>query len=909
MNNVSNGNLNQGFSAAESRAFDETVAAERASLIRARKLAPFARTSLVCLALGAVGCGDDGSSLPPNTELDAGMDAGIDAGPDTDGTQTSETGSSEVSTDERSSDATSTRSDERSTSPTSDTTNTSVSDVPDGSTGVDPSSDLPDGSTEMAPSSDVPDSSTSAEFSSDVPDGGGDSGAGTGQLAPPVPCTDSDAGTIGAKAIAVGYLHTCIAQTSGDVCCWGDNADHQLGNADVASSLVGVKIAGVSDVVALSAQKSVTCALTESGDVYCWGNTWSEEESFGVTPQRVEGLEDVASIASGFAHTCALTAGGQVHCWGSNFNGILGDDAAPSGKAPVLIEELSGITAITATDMDNCALRSNGTVACWGSNVYGQLGDGSEPDPDNYYNYSTVPVEVVEVSDVVAIAGSREGNCALLSDGSVWCWGNVPEFITGSVQTTPIEMTGFGAVASLAGTSAGFCLTRPDGTAECWGYNGDGGFGDGTVVSSSTPVAVSGLTDVVKVVGSSAANHLCALRENGSVACWGDNGSGQLGNGEVGLSMSSTPLEVAGDAEFVGLSVGNNHSCGTTATGEVWCWGGNFDGEVGNGQVWQPQPTPAAIPNLDDATGVTAGNSVTCVLREGGSVDCLGYNAYGQLGDGTTESRVAPTSVVDLDDATRVSAGFDVTCAVRDDATVQCWGNNVYGMFGTNPYVENGVVSSAVPVTVPDVTDAVQVSVGMSLGCALTSTGTVQCWGVSSELTEEGYSRAYLSPTLISGVAGATGISTGMDTACAVLSDGTVKCWGQGGYGVLGLEPPTNSLTPVTIDGLTDVAQVAVGAFHVCARRVNGTVACWGTREQGSLGDGLPVTYDQYGAGVSYPPVEVALTNVVNLAAGNNHSCATVQSGETYCWGRNWGGMLGTGETPFSTVPVEVVFQ
>lgn len=921
MSNVSSGNLVQGFGSVGPSAGDETVVFERAAgALHTRTRSALVRTwlvrtSLMCLALGVVGCGDDGSVSPPNTELDAGVDAGVEAGPETDETRTSNTESTQGDSTDSTSTHTDVESSTASTGPaseTSDTTegtesaNTSASDVPDGSTGTSPTSDVPDGST--ASTTDVPDGSTSGATSSDGSESSGDTGEAV-VLEPPVPCTDSDAGTIGAKSIATGYSHTCIAQTSGDVCCWGDNADRQLGNADVASSLVGVKIAGVSDVVALSAQETVTCALTESGEVYCWGNTWSEEMSFGVTPQRVGELDDVVSISSGYSHSCALTESGQVYCWGSNFSGLLGDEEAPSGKTPVLIEELSGITAIIATDMDNCALRSNGTVACWGANVYGQLGDGSEIDPNDYYNYSTTPVDVVEISNVVAIAGSREANCALLSDGSVWCWGNIPESTTGAIQSTPVEMTGFGEVTSLVGASSGFCLTRPDATAACWGYNGVGGFGDGTVISSPTPVPVSGLTDVAVVASSSFANHTCALRDDGSVQCWGDNSSGQLGNGEVGLSISSTPLRVAGEAEFVGLSVGNNHSCGVTAAGEVSCWGFNSDGEVGNGQPWLHQSIPAAIPNLDDATAVAAGNGLTCVLRDEGDVACLGYNAYGQVGDGTTESRVAPTNVVDLDNVTNVATGFDVACAVLEDATVQCWGDNRQGMFGTNPYIENGLTMSSVPVTVPGVTDAVQVSVGHSSSCALTSAGTVQCWGTAFVLTETGYSLVYLSPTVVQGVEGATSISSGWDVTCAVLSDQTVKCWGQGGYGVLGMDPPTNSLTPVTIDGLTDVAQVAVGYFHVCARRVNGTAACWGTREEGTLGDGLPVTYGQYGAGVSYSPVEVGLTDVVNLAAGNNHTCATVAAGESYCWGRNFVGMLGSGETPFSTVPVDVVFQ
>lgn len=854
-------------------------------------LEPVVRGSLLCLALAMAGCGDDGAPVAPVADVDAGSDAGPSDGGTTD------TGESSVVDTTSAVDTTSGVSTSGATATTSNTGGETRAVVPDAG---------PDAA------------STQVEVEAGGGGGSGDStsrddadAGDAGSVAPLITCASEGACVTNPKAIAVGAQHTCVAVANGDVYCWGDNQYGQLGDGSVAPSVSPVKVSGVSDVVALSAGGSFTCAATEAGQVNCWGShPWSEDVNFGLTPERVGQLNDVVSISSGSDHTCAVTEAGQVYCWGLNFSGILGDEAAPSGKEPVLVEGLEGVKAIVATDMTNCALRDNGSAACWGSNYFGLLGDGSEVDPNDYYAYSATPVDVVELTDAVTIVGHRESFCALRADGGVSCWGVVPEFITGSSHSTPVAMPDLGEVVGLFGNSGGFCVTRPDQTAACWGYNGEGGLGNGSLQSSATPVTVSGLTDVVAVVGSSAALHSCALRSNGSVACWGRNDAGQLGGGEVGLGQSSTPVEVAGDAVFVGLSVGNNHSCGVTATGRVSCWGVNYDGELGNGQAWLPESTPAALPNIDDATAVVAGNSLTCVLREGGAVDCLGSNSYGQVGDGATEPRVAPTSVVGLDDAAGVSTCFNSACAVRTDGTVQCWGDNSSGVLGTDPSAENGVASSSVPVTIDGVTDAVQVSAGRMTSCALTNAGAVQCWGLLFANSEEWTPATYLPPTLVAGIEDATALSSGTGVTCAVLGDGTVQCWGMAGSGGLPAELPGDSLTPVTIDGLTDVAQVAVGYEHVCARRVNGTVACWGSRSGGILGDGLPITYDEYSEdAVAYTPVEVVgLTDVTNLAVGDNHSCATVASGKTYCWGRNFGGMLGSGETPYSTLPVNVVW-
>lgn len=869
------------------------------------------RCSWLCLALALVSCSDDGVSVVPASQNDAGVDAAVEdamPGNGTSGDAAASSSSDETSTDvqvvETSATGTFGGSTTGNASTGSETDSTSASD----SESVETSSTTSD--TLDASATTAIDTEVDAAASS----GGADASDGSPEPVPAlVACSGLDPTVASTKAIAVGPSFTCIAVASGEVCCWGNNDSGQLGNGTHTSSVTGSRVVGLDDVVELSAAGSWTCGLTSAGEVYCWGDISSYYGiGFGVTPERVE-LEGVVSLSSGPDNTCALTGGGQVYCWGGNYFGVLGNEELPDGKEPVLIEELSGIDAISVSNYAACALRGNGTVACWGFNVYGQLGDIAEYDPNYYYYFvtATTPVDVVGVSDVVALTSNGEAFCVQESDGSVWCWGILPDATFEAKPTAPTKLTDLGEVTSLTGIYAGMCVTRPDQTLACWGYNGQGGLGDGTLVSSSTPVSPVGLTDVVGVVGSSVGSHVCALRANGSVACWGDNGQGQLGTGEVGLSLSSVPLEVAGDAQFVGLSLGNNHSCGMTATGEVWCWGANYNGELGSGFSRPLEPTPHLLPNIDDAVGLAAGNSLTCALHEGGEVSCLGFNDDGQVGNGTTESPVAPTKVLNLDNAVSVKVGpRNNACAVLDDGGVTCWGSNG-GFFGIDPESEDYVESSTVPVPVEGVTDVAQMSLSASNACALTSEGTVLCWGTHFVGRELDDARTEL-PTLIEGLEGVTAISGGWAVTCALKSDKTVACWGLARSGELGSEPPLDTFAPVSIEGLTDVVQIGVGYDHVCARRENGTVVCWGSTDYGALGTGEPPAYhdiDEESEYRSIPSEVVGLSDVTNLAVGDGHSCATVANGKTYCWGRNWSGMLGSGETSFSSVPVDVVWQ
>src|SRR2546427_727031 len=270
------------------------------------------------------------------------------------------------------------------------------------------------------------------------------------------------------------------------------------------------------------------------------------------------------AVAGGGFHACMRLPDGTVQCWGRNNFGQLGngDGNLADSSVPVAVRGLTTATRVVTGDSHTCALLGDGTVQCWGVGDSGQPGDGT------FNNISTVPVAVVgmggagHLTNAVAVAAGGYHSCALLVDGTVWCWGRNLDGQLGNgiplpappgtqcssswCSSTPARASGItGAAAVIAGGYHTCALFR-DGTAQCWGRNDEGQLGDGTTTSSSTPVGVGGITGAVAV--SAGVFHTCALLSNGTVKCWGAVGSGndfgQLGNGAT--TGSSTPVTVMG---------------------------------------------------------------------------------------------------------------------------------------------------------------------------------------------------------------------------------------------------------------------------------------------------------------------------------------------------------------------------
>jgi alpha-tubulin suppressor-like RCC1 family protein len=256
---------------------------------------------------------------------------------------------------------------------------------------------------------------------------------------------------------------------------------------------------------------------------------------------------------------------------------------------------LTGVIAISAGADHNCALLSDGTVRCWGNNYWGDLGNGTSTGPETCQSgwpCSTVPVTVSGLAGVVAISAGSEETCALLADGTVQCWGLVNAVSTGPVtcQNGACATTPV-AVPGLSEVTAlaRMCALLSDGTVECWPQCGE-------TQCAATPVAVPGLSGVTAIA--SGIEVMCALLSGGTVECWGDNSYGELGDGTTtgpetcaNAPCSTSPVVVSGLRGAVAVAAGGDDVCAVLADGTVECWGANESGQLGDGTSTGPETT------------------------------------------------------------------------------------------------------------------------------------------------------------------------------------------------------------------------------------------------------------------------------------------------------------------------------
>jgi len=271
------------------------------------------------------------------------------------------------------------------------------------------------------------------------------------------------------------------------------------------------------------------------------------------------------------------------------------------------------------------------------------------------------------------------------------------------------------------------CGLTAAGVAYCWGYNGFGQLGDGTTTDRSTPVLVAAPAGVSFAAVSAGLRHTCGLTAAGVAYCWGYNGFGQLGDGTT--TDRSTPVRVAGGVSFATVSAGEGHTCGVTAAGAAYCWGDNFFGELGDGTTTsRSSPVLVAAPAGVSFATVSAGSGHTCGVTAAGAAYCWGWNASGQLGDGTTTSRPSPVLVAAPAGVSfaAVSGGAEVfhTCGVTAAGAAYCWGDNFFGQLG-----DGTTTNRSSPVLVVGGVSFAAVSAGWRHTCGVTAAGAAYCWG------------------------------------------------------------------------------------------------------------------------------------------------------------------------------------
>ena len=642
-------------------------------------------------------------------------------------------------------------------------------------------------------------------------------------------------------------------------------------------------------IVAASQPQSITFTSTPSNPAYA-GGTYIVKATGGGSGNPVTFSTLTPSVCTVTDSTVSLVTAGQCTI-AANQAGGNGYDAAPQATQSFPIVAASQPQSISFTSTPPNPGLSGGTY------IVKATGGGS----GNPVTFSTLTPSMCTVSDstvtLVAagqctIAANQAGgngydaapqatqsfsisayvplpaqtlsagwfHTCTLESGSIICWG-ADEYN----QSTPLTGTGFTEV-SAGGYHA--CALRSNGTVSCWGNNGEGG-------APAVQNAPGGNT-FVQV--SSGANHTCALVSNGTIACWGYDGYGQA------PAIRTAPAGTT----FTQVSAGGYHTCGRVSNGTIMCWGRNDNGQIdvpagssfvevrggafhtcarridGTLTCWGANNLGQTVaPSGNTYVQATGGGFHTCGLKSDGNISCSGSNNYGQ----STPPAAAPFA--------QVTAGYYHTCARKSDGTVICWGSNDKGQsmstqtisFTTTPPSPAAVGATySVAATGGKSGNPVSFSSQSSSVCTVSgSTVTLlaagQCTIAANQAAGIGYSAAPQAtqsfPVTGDAPVAVQNVSAGWFHTCS-LANGAITCWGANEYG---------QSTPVAGTGFTEVAS---GGYHSCALKTDGTIRCWGNNGEG----GAPAIQNAP-AGMSF----------VQVTAGSNHSCALVSNGTISCWG------------------------
>ena len=369
----------------------------------------------------------------------------------------------------------------------------------------------------------------------------------------------------------------------------------------------------------------------------------------------------------------------------------------------------------------------------------------------------------------------------------------------------------------------------------------------GAAITPSTPVPTLSVGDF----------HACAIVGDGSTRCWGSNSRGQL-TVSGGSPGATTAVAIDGYDGAVEVAAGGLSTCGRSSNGTVRCWGANGSGQLGDGTTTD-RTRPVFVRNTDNTplTGVVrlaAGFNHACALLSAGTVRCWGLNFAGQLGDGTTTSRSRPVFVRNTDNTplsgvTQIVAGAISTCARLTTGQVRCWGDNSAGQLG-----DGTTTNRSRPVFVRNADNSPlagvgQVAAGGVTTCARMTNGQARCWGSNGGRIGDGTTTNRTRPVFVRNAdgtpfSGVAQIATGVSQTCARLVSGQVRCWGSNAFGNLGDGAgPSDQLTPVTVRipggaALSGATQISSGFFHTCVRLTNGQARCWGYNDVGEIGDG-----------------------------------------------------------------------
>jgi len=630
--------------------------------------------------------------------------------------------------------------------------------------------------------------------------------------------------------ISSGSSHVGAIDYNGQVWTWGYNSQGQLGDNTKISRLTPISIHGSKKTFCkISSGGSNTASIDYNGKIWTWGLNVKGQlginaKTFKCTPVAICGTtKTFCHISIGSAHIVSIDYKGQIWAWGWNFWAELGDNSSVSRLTPVSIHGAKKTFCKISANYDfTLSIDYKGQVWGWGYNTYGQLGDNS-------LLWKGTPISIHGSKKTFCkISASYNHVISIDKNGQIWEWGNNTYGQLGdnslAIKCTPVSI--HGAKKTFCHISAGTNFTTAIDYKNhiwAWGQNNTGQIGINTINLYLTPLNINQNKTYCHI--SAGAQHTITIDYQGQVWGWGYNNRGQLGDNDT--VIPKTPISIYGTKKtFCKISSNYYHTAAIDYQGQIWGWGYNEQGQLGDNTGYINRCTPVAVCGNKTFCNIETGNRHTIAIDHQGKAWAWGYNYHGQLGDNTTVSRRTPVAVYGNKTFCNISAGQYYTIAIDYLGKVWGWGDNTRGQLGDNTTTQR------------------------------------------------------LIPVAVCGDKTFCHITTGDEHTIAIDYLGKVWTWGQNARGQLGDNTTVSRRTPVAVCGNKTFCNIAAGYGHTMAIDYQGKIWGWGDNGYGQLGDNTTTP--------RCIPVSVyGNRTFCNISAGGNHTIAIDYHGETWAWGDN----------------------
>ncbi|MCJ8344654.1 hypothetical protein MJH12_03870, partial [bacterium] len=728
----------------------------------------------------------------------------------------------------------------------------------------------------------------------------------------------------------VSSAHSCAIIDQGDLVCMGDSQFGETGQS--FSHYKPIQLDTNLKILQIALSPNHSCLIDSKKEAYCFGlgtsgQLGNNSKKSSPIPTKVVSLNSLKQIAIANQHGCALNQGGNVFCFGDNTYNRVGLSSGTITTIPVQIQGLQNIEKIAVGQYHNCALDSSGDIYCFGYGQYGQLANQlytTQSKPVKAFNGGTsiendVHNDFEQQLKFKDLAVGRYFTCALSLDNEVYCAGDnsMGQLAQLGISSSNTFKKVFlkKKVKSLALGQRHACVKYFDRTVSCWGANDFQQISDrnNTRVYQAIPVFSNALQLEL------GANHTCIIHMDNQVHCIGDKSQSLLPISSTPISsidyfrenINVAPVAIAGSDQNHAIGrilLNGSHSFDINDDLLSYQWSilqeisgstiaiENSTSQIASFYVTLPGNYIVGLSVSDSSlTSISqfrllirpqseyhqiqqiVSYSNTCLIVNQGEVYCKGQNSSGQLGFGDSLVKQNFEKVTQLQDIQNLDIFGNHSCAVSKTGRVYCSGNNSYGQLGSGDSV-----SSSKPVTVISLNKVKQVALGTNHTCALNEDGQVFCFGYNSngQLGNQSTINS-LSPTRVLQLDNVEKIIAGENNTCALLNDRNMKCFGYNGYKNLGDSMTTRSQIPVHVNlPRNKVVDIFAGNTHSCALTIDGELWCFGRNNYGQLGlkSNISSSYPQK---ISHP------SPIKEVFLGNFSTCFIDQNAQLYCSGRN----------------------